>query len=212
MVARYIKLGILLIIVGVSAIYVLFVIVPQKSYDTARAIGQDFREAFQFTPEVRVRNTIVLNQQTAILELATMSQNFQHRYTWNNTWIGSTKQIEITGTFNAKCGFDLQKKFSIHLEGKRATVYLPDPVVLSVEPQGDMTFRDESGYWNWVNDDDRARATNAFITDARRYAEQSTFASDASKTAEEKVRMLLKPHVDEVVFVYMQEARIEQGR
>jgi hypothetical protein len=212
MIARYLKLAIVLLVIGIIAAYVLLVIIPEKSYETARSIGRDFKEAFQFTPEITVKHTIILNQQTAILELATLSQNFYHRYTWTNTWAGSTKQIDIAGTFEAKCGFDLQEKFSIHLEGNRATVYLPEPKILSVEAQGDMSFRDENGYWNWVRDEDRARATNAFITDARRYAERATFIENSKASTEEKLQALLKPYVEEVIFVYPNVVWIEPAR
>jgi hypothetical protein len=211
MIARYLKLIIALLIVGIATAYVLLVIIPEKSYELARSLGRDFSEAFQFTPEVTVKNTIVLNQQTAILELATLSQNFQHRYTWTNTWMGSTKQIAITGSFIAKCGFDLQKKFSIQLDGTTATVYLPEPKILSLEPLGDMTFRDDSGIWNWVSDDNRARATNAFITDARIYAEQATFLSSSKINAEDKIRDLLTPYADSVVFIYQDTPKLKQG-
>jgi hypothetical protein len=212
MIARYLKLAIVLLVIGIIAAYVLLVIIPEKSYETARSIGRDFKEAFQFTPEITVKHTIILNQQTAILELATLSQNFYHRYTWTNTWAGSTKQIDIAGTFEAKCGFDLQEKFSIHLEGSRATVYLPEPKILSVESQGNMTFRDENGYWNWLRDEDRARATNAFITDARRYAERAAFIENSKAATEEKLQALLKPYVNEVTFVYPNVLWIEPGR
>ncbi|MBX2960938.1 MAG: DUF4230 domain-containing protein [Cyclobacteriaceae bacterium] len=202
MIARYLKLAIVFIIVASLAAYVLLVIIPRQSYDTAKAIGKDFNDAFKFTPEVKVRNTIVLRQQTPILELASLNQNFQHRYSWKNSWMGSTKQIEITGSFEAKCGFDLQQKFSIVLEKNKAIVYLPEPKILSLEPQMDFTFKDEAGYWNWVNNDDRTNAMNAFITDARRYAEGSDFLYDTKKVTEDKLRDLLKTYVDEVVFVY----------
>lgn len=202
MISRYLKLAILIIIVGTLAAYVLLVIIPKQSYNTAKAIGKDFSEAFQFTPEVKVRNTIVLQQQTAILELAALSQNFQHRYSWRNSWMKSTKQIEITGSFEAKCGFDLKHRFSIALEGEKIFVYLPPPKILSVESKGDMTFRDENGYWNWVNEEDRANAVNAFVTDARTYAQQASFIQETKKVTEDKLRDLLKTYATEVVFVY----------
>ena len=66
MIARYLKLAIVFIIVASLAAYVLLVIIRQ-SYDTAKAIGKDFNDAFKFTPEVKVRNTIVLRQQTPYL-------------------------------------------------------------------------------------------------------------------------------------------------
>lgn len=211
MVARYLKLILAVLIVGILAAYILLVIIPEKSYELARSIGNDFNEAFHFTPEVTVRNTIVLHQQTTVLELATLSQNFQHQYSWTNTWMGSTKQIFITGSFEAKCGFDLQKKFSIQLDGTTATVYLPEPKILSIEPQGDISFRDESGIWNWVSDEDRARATNAFIIDARAYAEHADFVHDGKEKAEEKIRALLKLYADSVIFVYQDTPKLKQG-
>jgi hypothetical protein len=65
-----------------------------------------------------------------VLELAVLSQNFGHTYTWTNTWLNSTKQIFITGTFEAKAGFDLRKKFSIELTDDKAYVTLPEPTLL----------------------------------------------------------------------------------
>ncbi|MCU0358643.1 MAG: DUF4230 domain-containing protein [Cyclobacteriaceae bacterium] len=205
MIERNLKLIIVLLVVISLAAYVLLVIIPRQSYNTARAIGKDFAEAFQFTPEVKVRNTIVLRQQTEIFELAALSQNFQHRYYWKNSWMGSTKQIEITGSFEAKCGYDLQQKFSIVLDDNKAVVYLPEPKILSLEALPDLTFKDENGYWNWVNADDRTNAVNAFIADARSYAAGASFLQDTKKVTEIKIRDLLKIHVDEVAVVYSEQ-------
>ncbi|HEX8038697.1 MAG TPA: DUF4230 domain-containing protein, partial [Chryseosolibacter sp.] len=165
--ARNLKLLIGLVIVSTIAGYVLLVTIPtqlaKRSYEGAKALGEDFRKAFQFTPEIKVNNTIVLNQQTPVLELAVLSQRFEHRYVWENSWLGSTKKIFITGTFDAKVGFDLNNRFSINLMDGKAFVSVPEPKALSVESLGDMTYRDEQGIWNWVSVQDRTRATNAFI-------------------------------------------------
>jgi hypothetical protein len=206
MLSRNLKLLIILVVTGTIAIYVVLVAIPtqlaKRSYAAARTLGDDFRKMFQFTPEVKVNNTIVLGQQSPVMELAVLSQNFEHRYTWSNAWMGSTKRIYITGTFNAKVGFDLHERVSITLQDGKAFVSLPEPVVLSVESEGNIQYRDEHGIWNWVSIDDRTRATNAFITDARRYAEQALFVQDARKNMEEKLKRLLSPHVDEVTIRY----------
>src|SRR6478609_12184892 len=103
MITRNLKLLIALIIVGIIAAYVALVTIPtqlaKRSYEAAKTLGQDFQNAFQITPEITVNNTVVLNQQTQLLELAVLSQNFEHRYTWTNTWMGSTKEVSISGTF-----------------------------------------------------------------------------------------------------------------
>lgn len=206
MIHRNLKLVIALIIVGTIAAYILIVTIPahlaEKSYEAAKTLGKDFREAFQFTPEVKVNNTIVLNQQTPILELSVLSQNFEHRYTWINSWMGSTKKIYITGTFDTKVGFDLQQKFSITLSDDQVVVFLPEPIVLSIESKGDIEYRDENGIWNWISIEDRTKATNAFVTDARRYAEQASFVQVAKKVMEERLKVLLQPHAKDVIVRY----------
>lgn len=214
MISRNLKLLIILIIVGALAAYVVLVTIPtqlaQRSYEAAKTLGEDFRKAFQFTPEITVNNTIVLNQQTPVLELAVLSQNFEHRYMWENTWLGSTKQIAISGTFEAKAGFDLHQKFSITLIDDKALVILPEPKILSVESQGDISYRDEHGLWNWVDPDDRTAATNAFINDARKYSEQAAFVQDAKSEMEERLKALLQPYAKEVVIQYSPSVELPQ--
>ncbi len=204
--SRNLKLLIGLIIVATTASYIVLVTIPtqlaKRSYEGAKALGEDFRKAFQFTPEIKVNNTIVLNQQTPILELSVLSQRFEHRYVWENSWLGSTKKIFITGSFDAKVGFDLNKRFSISLRDEKAFVSVPEPETLSVESQGDMTYRDEQGVWNWVSVQDRTRATNAFIGDARKYANHAAFIQDAKGRLEDRLGVVLKPYADEVVVDY----------
>ena len=204
--SRNLKLIIALIIVATIASYVMLVIIPtqlaERGYEAAKTLGEDFKKAFQFTPEITVNNTVVLNQQAPILELAVLTQNFEHRYTWTNTWLNSTKQIFISGTFEAKAGFDLNQKFSIVLNDDKAIVNLPEPQILSIESKGDITYRDENGIWNWINTDDRTKATNAFIQDARTYATHAAFVNDAKEQMEKRLRLLLQPYAKEVVIKY----------
>lgn len=206
MMSRNLRLIITLLIVGTIASYVLLVVIPtqlaERSYEAAKTLGEDFKKAFQFTPEITVNNTVVLNQQTPILEMAVLTQNFEHRYTWTNTWLNSTKQIFISGTFEAKAGFDLHQKFSIVLKEDKAFVKFSEPKILSVESQGDITYRDENGIWNWINTDDRTRATNAFLQDARTYATKAGFVQDAKEQMEKRLRVLLQPFAKEVVIEY----------
>ncbi len=202
---------VLLVTVSLSAYFVIVVIparLAEKAYNGAKQIGQDFKEAFQFTPEITVNNTIVLQQQTPILELATVSQKFQHQYEWNNTWLKSTKKITITGTFEAKAGFDLNKKFKIEILEDKAFVTLPNPQLLSLESLNDVTFKDEQGLWNWVNGKDRSAAINAFTGDARKYAMQADFVQDAQNSVETKLRAILKAHGKEVEIRYTDNAGI----
>lgn len=208
---KIILITILLITLGITA-YVLVVVIPaqlaERSYEGAKQIGRDISEAFQFTPEITVNNTVVLQQQTPILELATLSQKFQHQYSWTNTWLGSTKEIRIKGSFEAKAGFDLNKKFSIQIEDEKAIVTLPKPQLLSMESLNDVKFEDENGVWNWVDMEDRSKALNAFTGDARKYAEQAQFILQAREVMEKKLTEILKIHGKEVTIRYPEVEKI----
>ncbi len=214
--SRNLKLFIVLIVTGTIAAYVIFVTIPtelaRRGYQGARTLGEDIRKAFQFTPEIKVNNTVVLNQQTSVFELSVLQQNFEHRYVWENSWLGSTKKIFITGTFNAKVGFDLHRRFSITLRDNKAYVTLAEPRTLSVESKSDITYRDEQGIWNWVSVDDRTRATNAFIRDARRYADRARFVDDAKAEMEKRLRTLLEPYAEEVIVNYEGSERLPPNR
>jgi hypothetical protein len=205
---------IILLITGCIAAYVIVVVIPtqlaQRSYDGAKQIGRDISEAFQFTPEITVNNTVVLGQQTSILELATLTQDFRHEYEWTNTHFGSTKKINIKGSFKAKAGFDLNKRFALEITDDKALVFLPKPQLLSIESLSDVKFEDESGYWNWVNMEDRSRAINAFNADARKYAQQAGFVSKAQQAMEDKLREILKLHGKEMEIHYSESPRINR--
>lgn len=208
--AKLILIIILLITVCITA-YVIVIIIParlaQQSYEGAKQIGRDISEAFQFTPEITVNNTVVLQQQTPILELATLSQNFRHEYEWTNTRFGSTKKINIKGSFEAKAGFDLNKRFALEIHDDKALVFLPKPQLLSIESLNDIKFEDENGYWNWVDMDDRSNAINAFNSDARKYAQQAEFVSKAQESMEARLREILRLHGKEIEIHYSESLR-----
>lgn len=202
---------VMLITLSITA-YVLIVVIPtrlaQRSYEGARQIGHDISKIFQATPEVTVNNTVVLEQQTPIMELATLSQTFQHRYEWTNTWLGSTKKIKMTGSFQAKAGFDLRKKFSLEINNDVAVVTLPKPQLLSLESMDDVTFEDENGFINWVNMDDRSKAVNAFTSDAKRYAQEAAFVAKAQEEMEKKMTEILSSHGKRAEIRYTETERI----
>ena len=210
---KLILIIVLLITLSVTA-YLLIVVIPsrlaQRAYDGAKQIGDDIAEAFQFTPEITVNNTVVLQQQTPILELATLTQTFQHRYEWTNTWFGSTKKIRITGGFAAKAGFDLNKKFSIQINDNKAVVTLPRPQLLSIESLDDVKFEDEHGIINWVHMEDRSKAMNAFTSDAKKYAQHAPFVLEAQVEMEKKLTEILSLHEKEAVIHYAEEERIQK--
>jgi hypothetical protein len=204
--SRKIVLWITLLMTICLSVYILAIVIPRKfaeqTYQGAKRIGLELGQLLNTTPEIRVNNTIVLGQEIGVLELATLSQKFQHQYTWENRWMNSTKKIFITGQFQAKAGFNLEHSFRVAIQNQHAIVTLPPPQLLSLESLGDYSFRDEHGVWNWVDNDDRAQALNSFTQDAKRYAERATFIEGAKKNIEEKITGVFNSHNMTVSFEY----------
>nr|PZN55597.1 MAG: hypothetical protein DIU61_05405 [Bacteroidota bacterium] len=199
---RRILLVIALLVALCITAYVLLVVIPRRvaeqSYEGARRIGQDFRELFQATPRITVNNQVIVERESDIFEVAAMSQRFHHRYQWTNTRFGSTKKIEVSGTFESKAGFDINEEFAIDIQGGRAVLPPPEPKTLSVSLLGDMEFRDEGGLWNWVDTDDRNRAINAFMEDARRHARRTMNKERIRQNLADRVAAIVGQHVREV--------------
>ena len=197
---RKIVLITLLIVVGTLAVYFLLVFIPRKlaeqTYEGARVLGKDLQEALHFTPEIRVNNVVILQQQSDILELATVSQRISHTYQWTHTRLGSTKKIDIQGSFIVKAGFDMNEAFAITLKDGKATVTMPAPRILSLELQPDVIFKDENGFWNWIDEADRSSAINAFTKDANRIASDTRIQDDATQSLRESLSRILQGHVD----------------
>lgn len=209
---RKIILYLLLLVAICFTAYTLFVIIParavEQAYNGAKKLGSDIRDAFQMTPEITVNNTVVLQQQVEIFELATVSQQFRHEYDWTNSLLGSTKRIHIEGTFEAKAGFDLHHQFRIDIRDNIAVVTLPEPKLLSLTSQPDITFKDENGFWNWISTDDRTKAINAFNADAKRYASEADFIQQARKNMETRLTEILNAHGKQVEFRYQEDSRL----
>ena len=102
-----------LLIAGAWSFYTVFIKAPTE---LARATAQGIQEFFNFTPRVKIDQTIVIEQNAPIMEIATVSRQLMVDYTWLHTWLGSTKTIHLVGTFTAKAGFDLKEPFTIEIE------------------------------------------------------------------------------------------------
>jgi hypothetical protein len=155
----------LTMIVATTCAYFLLVVIPKRAlseqYELAKNIGRDIDRAMQFTPQISVRNQIVLNK------LATKSQTFRHEFEWRHTWLGSEKIVRIKGNFVAKAGYDLNQFMSINIEPHLVTVTVPEPKILSVEAV-DYQIDGESGWWNSISDPDRSEALREFASSARK--------------------------------------------
>jgi hypothetical protein len=91
--------------------------------------------------------------------------------------------IRFTQSFELKAGFDLAKPFWIEMgpaQGE-ATAHLPKPEILATSPVGDVSYRDEDGWWNKVTDEDRSKALTALAGEARKQGEKGPLLEEAKE-------------------------------
>jgi len=74
----------LVIVSGSVAFYIVFVKAPR---DMAHNVASGIREIFNFTPQVRINETVVIEQTTPILEVATVSRQMFIEHSWQQTWM-----------------------------------------------------------------------------------------------------------------------------
>jgi len=193
-------LAALLFIAGTLAAYRMLVEAPTK---LAHATADGLRTLFQVTPRVKINETVVIEQNSPILEVATVSRRLFADHDWSHTWLGSTKSLHVRGAFTAKAGFNLQKPFEITITPSPlgVTARLPDPELLSLQMDSFEVVQDENGWWNRLTEEDRTTAVNTLREIARTKAEQSGILDEVKRSAEERIRELVQKNGAEVAFV-----------
>jgi hypothetical protein len=184
-------LGILLFVGGTFTAYRLLIQAPTK---LAHAAADGFRSLFQVTPRVTINETVIIEQTSPILEVATVSRPLMVDHEWSHRWLGSTKNFRVRGVFTAKAGYDLTKPFEIDVTPSplSVTARLPRPEVLSMQMESFVVLRDENGWWNRLTEEDRTNAVTTLQSIARRKAEGSGMLEEVKRSAEERIRELVE--------------------
>lgn len=192
-------LAALLLIGGSLVAYRLFVQAPAE---LARATADGIRSIFQVTPRVTVNQTVIIEQASPILEIATIARPMLIDHQWSHSWLGSTKTIHVRGTFTAKAGYNLKEPFAITItrDPLRVIARLPEPRLLSVQMDSFAVVTDESGWWNRITAEDRSQAVTTLQALARSKAETSGILHDVRASAEDRIRELVERNGAAVIF------------
>ena len=164
----------------------------EESFDTAHRVADGFKSVFNFTPQITVNGTTVVEQANSVMELATVRQGVDEHYQWSQSWFGSRKTMVLEGVYEAKAGFDLHDSVRITMEGNRITAILPAPKLLSLEMNGYKVLMDDNGWWNKINSADRENAIAAMQEDARSKATQSGILEEAKAKFKEQLSQVIK--------------------
>ena len=171
------------------------------------------KQVFQVEPQVQVYSKVIQLQSAPILELALIERDFYLTNVWKGSWLRSEKELTVSGSFTAKAGFDLQKRFEVEVNetDRQVYLYLPTPELLSLDIGDDIELEGKSGLWNRITDDDRNRVMQDFRRDAQAQAVASDLLQQAQKEAEERLREVLPDEDWKVVILFTREEGLTGG-
>jgi hypothetical protein len=201
--------ALLLLLGGLTARYVLVDLpaevagrMTQGAVRTARDVAGQISAAFQVQPKVVVASRTVVSQKSEVLRLVTLEQSITQRETMNESWLHSTKQLEVEGDFVIRVGFDLEKPFVIEVDQASGSlrVKLPPAEILSTELHDIRFLKDEDGLWNRLTDGDREQAIRDLRLRVALQARQSDLRERAVAAAQERISHLLTSSGHEVTF------------
>ena len=144
-------------------------------------VAEVFVDLLHVRPEIREGTRVIWGQTSARSEVIVAAKKIEVGYDWEHRWLGSRKVIRLTQSFELKAGFDLGKPFWVEMgpgQGE-ATAHLPAPEILATSPVGDVSYRDEDGWWNKLTEQDREGAMQKLSEEARRVATSSDLVREA---------------------------------
>lgn len=160
--------------------------------EISRGISQEFKNAFNTTPQITVNNRVVISESHGIAELATASKTISADTTVTSTWLHSTKSISVRGVFLAKAGFDLNRLFKIDIQTnpRQVTVTLPNPRILSLEMTQNEITDEKGGLVNWLTPDDHEAALQQLTDVAKLEITDSNIRQSARDEIEKRIHAM----------------------
>jgi hypothetical protein len=190
-------------VVLIAAAWSFYTVFVKAPIDLAQAAARGIKEVFSVTPQVKIHQTVVIEQNVPIMEFAMVARDLKVDYSWSHTWLGSTKTIGMSGVFTAKAGFDLKEPFTLTITRSplRVAATLPPPKLLSLDMGAFQITRDDDGWWNKVSAADRETVVRELQATARAQAESSGILEEARASAQQRIREIVERNGAVVEFV-----------
>lgn len=166
--------------------------VANSGYDLLKRAGSDIYRALQFEPKVIIGGETVYGPATQITEIATASKDFQHTFYYEAHWAGSTKRLDLKGEFTAKAGFPVDESFAMEIseDGSKVILRHKEPELLSCELNKLHVLKDEDGWWNKLQPEERQFAQNELLRRARERALDEDLREKATENLLERLAPL----------------------
>lgn len=182
-------LTILVLLLLGGRLYYLSMQIPSGA-ETVRLAAIALKELFGVTPVCHDRTLSFRIQETkSLMELTTVSRLFSHRYRYSTTWMGSTKYIDLVGTYEAKAGIDVNKvSVEVSPDGKTIDIYSPPAQLHSFTKIEEGAVKEDSGLWNWVTSLDKEIALRKLQDAAKKTLLDGNFLEEAESRFTDQIK------------------------
>jgi hypothetical protein len=182
----------LLALIIVVVVVLVFLRLETWPARTVRDLRAAFIDVAHLQPKITIKNRVYLEQTAKTAELATVVRHTEVEHEFLHTWAGSTKRVQLHGTFLVKAGFDLHKNFSVDVRDKEIEVRLPSAQILGVEEEKVDVLAYENGFWNRISAEDIENELQALPQLAREKAAQTGLTAEAERTLKEQLEQKIK--------------------
>ncbi len=76
----------------------------EETFDSASRMASSFKSVFNFTPQVTVNGTTVVEQAAPVMELATAKQDVVEHYQWSQSWLEARRRWSCRGSTRRRRG------------------------------------------------------------------------------------------------------------
>ena len=183
---------VLVALIAAALVALIFLRIENWPARTVRDLRAAFIDVAHLQPKITIKNHVYLEQTAQMAELATVMRKTEVEHEFLHTWAGSTKRVQLHGTFLVKAGFDLHKDFSVDVRPNEIDVRLPAAQILGVEEQKVDVLAYENGYWNRISAEDIENELRAMPQLAREKATQANITGEAERTLKEQLEQKIK--------------------
>jgi hypothetical protein len=194
-------LGICLVLITLAGITWFGVHSCTASVDhTIDSVRDAFVSVLRVQPQVTVNQRVVMTQTAPIAELAVVTKEelvtiglTEHFEVLSVEVPLTEKKLTAEAVFRIKAGFDLTQPFSVEIDPATHDVHatMPHAVILSVEQEGNLTYKGDDAWLNRITDAERAEIVNNLNAAAHAEAEKSGLKEDAEKQVEQRLDELI---------------------
>jgi Protein of unknown function (DUF4230) len=158
----------------------------RESTNNAKQVQAAFADLFQIRPRITVQEHLVFEETKPVLELIVLSRQTQITHETDQTWLGSTKHLRMSGLYLVKAGYDLNEQLQVDVHGRTITIQTPPAKIISVEQKKISVEELRDGLWNKILPQD----VEGELTKLPQLAEQKD--QDLPRQAEEEFQKRLQ--------------------